>query len=131
GLAKVIIASDFHHIAIVFGHLIRVEVYQGTAHSVGMIAVVAAGTFTSALSAIAWVAVGAPSQVGVSFTPLVIMTLSFTSTNDAGSTPDDDAELADGEPVTGGAVGVGVHPDPRAATRTSTARTGERRRFRA
>ena len=41
GLAKVIIAGDFHHIALILGHLFRVEVYQGTAHSVGMIDVVA------------------------------------------------------------------------------------------
>ena len=95
-----------------------------------MSALVAAATLTSVLSAITWVAVGVPLQVGVSFTPLVIMTLSCTRTNDAGSAPDDGAELADGAPVTGGVVGVGVHPDPRAATRASTARAGEHRRFR-
>ncbi|MNG85936.1 hypothetical protein D3C85_821590 [compost metagenome] len=41
GLAKVIIAGDFHHIAIIFQHLLGVKVRQRPSHPVGMIDVVA------------------------------------------------------------------------------------------
>ena len=41
GLAKVIIAGDFHHIALIFKHLLGVEVCQRPSHPVGMIDVVA------------------------------------------------------------------------------------------